>query len=91
MEHFLDRWYESAIFARANGSWIRSTLLDKNRLYVMGMQETLVCLDAGLEIILWKLSAPKALQTPDPSFGGVSSPLIEGMPSMFKLGWSDQG
>jgi len=66
-------------FARANGSWIRSTpLLVKNRLYVMGMQETLVCLDAGSGNLLWKLSAPKALQTPDPSFGGVSSPLIEG-------------
>ena len=54
------------------------SLLDKNRLYVMGMQETLVCLDAGSGNLLWKLSAPKILQTPDPSFGGVSSPLIEG-------------
>jgi len=66
-------------FARANGSWIRSTpLLYGDRLYVMGMQETLISLDAESGNILWKLSAPQILKTPDPKFGGVSSPLIAG-------------
>ncbi len=64
-------------FARANGSWIRSTpLLDQGRLYVMGMQETLVCLNAKTGELLWKMSVPNRLETPDPSFGGVSSPLM---------------
>ena len=72
------------IFARANGSWIRSTpLLDKNRLYVMGMQETLVCLDAGSGNFCGNFQR-QGTQTPA-ILRSVSSPLIEGS-SMFKLG-----
>jgi outer membrane protein assembly factor BamB len=64
-------------FARSNGSWMRSTpALHDGKLFVMGMQETLVCLDAISGDVVWRLNIPSSLDTPDPSFGGVSSPLL---------------
>lgn len=65
-------------FAASNGSWIRSTpTLTENKLIVMGMQERLLCLDTETGKILWQFDAPKELKTPEPSFGGVSSPMVE--------------
>ena len=64
-------------FANSNGSWIRSTpILNDGFLYVMGMQERLVCIWATDGQISWELDIPFKLGTPEPSFGGVSSPMI---------------
>ncbi len=66
-------------FARSNGSWIRSTpAIHKNKLFVLGMQEKLVCLDKNTGRIIWDLDFPKKLSTPEPSFGGVCSPIVVG-------------
>ena len=43
-------------FARANGDWIRATpAFDGQRLYVAGIRDVLVCLDARNGKQLWKL------------------------------------
>ena len=54
---------EVPFFANKNGSWIRSTpALDGNRLYVAGIQDLLVCLDATTGKELWN----PARATPHP-------------------------
>ena len=64
-------------FARSNGSWIRSTpIISNGHLYIMGMQERLVCINTSDGQISWELDIPSKLDTPEPSFGGVSSPMI---------------
>jgi len=64
-------------YARANGSWIRSTpLLHDGYLYVLGMQETLVCLRAMDGTVVWQRHLPEMLKTQESDFGGVSSPLF---------------
>jgi outer membrane protein assembly factor BamB len=66
-------------FAAANGSWIRSTpAYDGDRLYVAGMRDVLVCLDAKTGKEEWRYDFVKELKTPLPSFGFVSSPLVDG-------------
>ena len=66
-------------FAAANGSWIRSTpALDGNDLFVAGMRDVLVCLDATTGTQRWRVDFVKSLQTPLPSFGCVCSPLVDG-------------
>jgi len=66
-------------FAAANGSWIRATpVLDGNLLYVAGMRDVLVCLDARTGVEIWKVDFVEELETPLPSFGCASSPLIHG-------------
>lgn len=66
-------------FAWSNGSWIRSTpVLDDGKLYVAGMRDVLVCLDATTGKEIWRLDFVKELETPLPSFGFVCSPLIMG-------------
>ena len=66
-------------FAMANGSWIRSTpaLVDDD-LFVAGMRDVLVCLSADTGKIKWRVDFTKALNSPVPSFGFVSSPLLDG-------------
>jgi outer membrane protein assembly factor BamB len=64
-------------FARSNGDWIRSTpAYDGERLYVAGMRDVLVCLDATTGEKIWNLDFVKQVGTPLPSFGFVSSPLL---------------
>lgn len=64
-------------FAASNGSWIRSTpALADGKMFVLGMQERLVCLDTKTGKKLWEMDIPKTLQTPEPAFGGVSSPMM---------------
>ena len=64
-------------FAASNGSWIRSTpALDGKRLYVAGMRDVLVCLDAGSGKEIWRRDFTQELGTPVPSFGFVASPLV---------------
>ncbi len=66
-------------FARANGSWVRSTpLLDEDRLYVGGIRDVLVCLDAGTGKERWRVNFPEREESPLPSFGFVSSPVVHG-------------
>jgi outer membrane protein assembly factor BamB len=66
-------------FAKANGDWIRATpAFDEDRLYVAGMRDVLVCLDAHDGRELWRVDFVKQLAQPVPAFGFVSSPLVAG-------------
>jgi outer membrane protein assembly factor BamB len=66
-------------FAASNGSWIRSTpCVDGERVYVAGMRDVLVCLDAASGREVWRVDFMQALESPLPSFGFVSSPLVIG-------------
>ncbi|MFT7639246.1 MAG: outer membrane protein assembly factor BamB [Pirellulaceae bacterium] len=66
-------------FAWSNGSWIRSTpTLDDGKIYVAGMRDLLVCMDAASGEEVWRLDFVKQFSTPLPAFGLVCSPLIVG-------------
>ena len=66
-------------FASRNGSWVRSTpACDGERLYVAGMRDVLVCLDARTGKEVWRVDFVKQFGTPLPSFGFVASPLVLG-------------
>lgn len=66
-------------FASANGSWIRATpAFDGERLYVAGIRDLLVCLDAATGKELWKVDFVDKFNAPLPPFGFVSSPLVDG-------------
>ena len=66
-------------FAKSNGDWIRSTpALDGDRLYVAGMRDVLVCLEAQSGKERWRFDFVKKLEAPLPDFGFVCSPLVEG-------------
>ncbi|MCA9035181.1 MAG: PQQ-binding-like beta-propeller repeat protein [Planctomycetaceae bacterium] len=66
-------------FAASNGSWIRSTpACDGTYLYVGGMRDVLVCLEARTGKEIWRIDFPQLLQAPLPAFGFVSSPLPDG-------------
>lgn len=66
-------------FAASNGSWIRSTpAYDGERLYVAGMRDVLVCLNAMTGKEEWRVDFVKELKTPLPDFGFVCSPLLDG-------------
>ena len=66
-------------FAKANGDWIRATpACDGERLYVAGMRDVLVCLNAATGKELWRFDFVAELKTPEPAFGFVSSPLLDG-------------
>jgi outer membrane protein assembly factor BamB len=77
------RQWEGAVtvpfFAKANGDWMRSTpALDGDRLYVAGMKDVLVCLDARDGREIWRKDFVAELKTPAPDFGFVCSPLVDG-------------
>ena len=66
-------------FAASNGSWIRATpAIDGGRIYVAGMRDLLVCLDAETGAEVWRVDFVKDLKSELPAFGFVSSPLIIG-------------
>ncbi len=66
-------------FAASNGSWIRATpAYDGERLYVAGMKDVLVCLNAASGKELWRVDFVKDYASPVPAFGFVSSPLVSG-------------
>jgi outer membrane protein assembly factor BamB len=81
-----ERWQASwegsmsvPFFAASNGSWIRSTpCVDGDRVYVAGMRDVLVCLDVASGREIWRVDFTKALESPLPAFGFVSSPLVIG-------------
>ncbi len=65
-------------FARANGSWIRSTpAYDGESLYVAGMRDLLVCLDAKTGKERWRADLMERNKAPLPAFGFVCSPLVD--------------
>lgn len=66
-------------FAASNGSWIRSTpALDGGSLFVAGMRDVLVSLDANTGRVQWRVDFAEEFKSPLPSFGFVSSPLVDG-------------
>ena len=66
-------------FAKSNGDWVRSTpALDGDRLYVAGMRDVLVCLNARDGKEVWRKDFVQELKTPPPDFGFVCSPLVDG-------------
>ena len=66
-------------FAARNGDWIRSTPVhDGEALYVGGMEEVLLKLDATTGRELWRIDFPARFGTAIPEFGFVSSPLLDG-------------
>lgn len=66
-------------FAASNGSWIRSTpACDGEQVYIAGMRDVLVCLDAMNGTEQWRVDFPQQFLTPLPAFGFVSSPLVDG-------------
>ena len=65
--------------ASANGSWIRSTpALSNGKLFVGGIRDVLVCLDATSGKELWRRDFPAEMNSPAPQFGCVCSPLTDG-------------
>lgn len=68
---------EVPFFAAKNGSWVRSTpAFDGERLYVAGMRDVLVCLDAATGKKVWEVDFKRRYGTPLPAFGFVCSPLV---------------
>ncbi len=66
-------------FARSNGDWIRATpAYDDGRLFVAGMRDLLVCLDAKTGKQQWQVDFVKDTGSSLPSFGFVASPLVHG-------------
>lgn len=66
-------------FAQANGDWIRSTpASDGNSLFVAGMRDVLVCLDAKDGHERWRVDFVQEFGSPLPNFGFVCSPLVDG-------------
>lgn len=66
-------------FAGANGDWIRATpAFDGESLFVAGMRDVLVCLDAANGKERWRVDFVERFKSPVPTFGFVSSPLVEG-------------
>jgi len=64
-------------FANSNGSWIRATpVYDNGRLFVGGMKDVLVCLDAKNGKELWKMDFPATTGSKNPDFGFASSPMV---------------
>jgi outer membrane protein assembly factor BamB len=66
-------------FASSNGSWVRATpALDGDSLFVAGMRDVLVSLNAKSGKEQWRVDFVKEFNTAVPAFGFVSSPLVEG-------------
>jgi len=66
-------------FAISNGSWIRATpAVDGERIYVAGMRDMLVCLEAATGKEVWRKDFMQEFGSPLPAFGFVSSPLVIG-------------
>lgn len=64
-------------FAARNGSWVRATpALSQGRLFVAGMRDVLVCLDARTGEEIWRVDFVDRYGTELPAFGFASSPLV---------------
>ena len=84
-------------FAKANGDWIRSTpSYDGKNIYVAGMRDVLVCLNAANGEEQWRVDFVEKFGTKIPDFGFVCSPLtskehvyVQAGASFFKLNKSN--
>lgn len=66
-------------FAKANGDWIRSTpALDGDSLYVAGIRDVVVSLDAASGKERWRTDLVARFDSPVPAFGFVASSLVVG-------------
>lgn len=66
-------------FAASNGSWIRATpAFDGESLFVAGIRDVLVSLKATTGEEQWRVDFVNEFQSPLPTFGYVSSPLVDG-------------
>ena len=66
-------------FAWENGEWIRATpAFDGESLFVAGMRDVLVCLDAASGRERWRVDFVERFKSPLPTFGFASSPLVDG-------------
>jgi len=66
-------------FAARNGDWMRSTpAVDDSTVYVSGMRDVLVALDAATGQERWRVDFPKDHKAAGQSFGYVCSPLLDG-------------
>lgn len=66
-------------FAASNGNWIRSTpAFDGESLFVAGMRDVVVSLNAKTGEEQWRVDFVEMLKTPLPAFGFASSPLLDG-------------
>ncbi len=66
-------------FAASNGSWIRATpAYADGRVFVAGIRDVLVCLNAETGAELWRRDFPAELGSTAPQFGCVCSPLVDG-------------
>lgn len=66
-------------YAKRSGDWVRSTpAYDCKTLYVGGMEEVLVALDAATGRERWRIDFPQRFKTAKPDFGFASSPLVDG-------------
>jgi outer membrane protein assembly factor BamB len=66
-------------FAKRSGDWIRATpAFDGKSLYVAGMRDVLVSLDAKTGKEQWRVDFTKEFSTTPPEFGLVCSPLLDG-------------
>lgn len=64
-------------FAKSNGDWIRATpAYDGKSLYVAGMRDVLVSLDADSGDENWRVDFVERFKSPVPAFGFVCSPLV---------------
>lgn len=79
-ERWRTKWEGSLtvpFFAARNGSWVRATpALDGGTLYVAGMRDVLVALDAATGKERWRTDFVKEYGTAPPDFGFVCSPLV---------------
>ncbi len=65
-------------FAKSNGDWIRATpACDGESLYVAGIRDVLVCLNAATGAVRWRVDFVEQFKTAVPAFGFVSSPLVD--------------
>ena len=65
--------------ARERGTWMRATpASDGERVFVPGMRDTLVCLDARDGAERWRVDFVKEYGAPLPMFGMASSPQVDG-------------
>jgi len=66
-------------YARGNGEWVKATpAYDGDALYVPGMRDVLVCLDASTGKERWRIDFVQRYKTPIPPYGFVCSPLVDG-------------
>ena len=78
-EHRWEGALSVPFFAKSNGDWIRATpAYEDGKLYVAGIRDVLVCLDAERGTELWRVDFVKQLGSALPTFGFVSSPLVIG-------------